>query len=180
MLAVAVGFALLAALAASSMSPPATSPATAPVSAAAISDRKFFAIRWWEAFRLILLLAIGPALFALALATAPMAFRVATTVKPLPGGGFARIEADGEGVANVSTTDASGRMVFRYATDAEIAEAGPARPTQTRGALQQIAALGTVRSRSMGRRSSAWARPWGSGSGGGRGPSPRASAWSSS
>ena len=60
-IAVAAGFVLLAALAASSMSPAATSPAMAPVSAAAISDRKSFAIRWWEAFRLVLLLAIGPA-----------------------------------------------------------------------------------------------------------------------
>ena len=108
-LAVAVGFVLLAALAASSMSPAATSPAMAPVSAAAISDRKSFAIRWWEAFRLVLLLAIGPALVALALATAPMAFRVATKVKPLPGGGSVRIETDPEGDTYVTTTDASGR-----------------------------------------------------------------------
>ena len=142
--AVAVGFALLAALAASSMSPAATSPARAPGSAAAISDRKSFAIRWWEAFRLVLLLAIGPALVALAMATAPMAFRVATTVKPLPGGGSVRISADGEGDTWVTTTDASGRATHRLATDAEIAEAVPARPTQTRGALLQVAALATV------------------------------------
>ena len=69
-LMVAVGFVLLAALAASSMSPAGTSPAMAQGSAAAISGRKSFAIRWWEAFRLVLLLAIGPALVALALATA--------------------------------------------------------------------------------------------------------------
>jgi ABC-type transport system involved in multi-copper enzyme maturation permease subunit len=143
-LAVAVGFVLLAALAASSMSPAATSPAVAPVSAAAISDRKFFAIRWWEAFRLVLLLAIGPALVALAMATAPTAFRVATTVKPLPGGGSVRISMDGEGDTYVTTTDASGRATHRLATDAEIAQAGPARPTQTRGALLRVVALATV------------------------------------
>ncbi len=141
--AVAVGFALLAALAASSMSPAATSPARAPGSAAAISDRKSFAIRWWEAFRLVLLLAIGPALVALAMATAPTAFRVATTVKPLPGGGSVRMVTDGEGDTWVSTTDASGRATWRLATDAEIAEAGPA-PTLTRGALLRVAALATV------------------------------------
>jgi ABC-type transport system involved in multi-copper enzyme maturation permease subunit len=141
--AVAVGFALLAALAASSMSPAARSPARAPGSAAAISDRKSFAIRWWEAFRLVPLLAIGPALVALAMATAPTAFRVATTVKPLPSGGSVSIQTDGEGETYVTTTDASGRRTYHPATDAEIAEAGPA-PTQTRGALLQFAALATV------------------------------------
>jgi ABC-type transport system involved in multi-copper enzyme maturation permease subunit len=143
-LAVAAGFVLLAALAASTMSPAATSPAMAPVCAAAISDRKSFAIRWWEAFRLVLLLAIGPALVALALATAPMPFQVATKVKPLPGGGSVRIETNPWGDTYVTTTDASGRQTARLATDAEIAEAGPAPPTITRGALLQVAALATV------------------------------------
>ncbi len=141
--AVAVGFALLAALAASSMSPAATSPAAAPVSAAAISDRKSFAIRWWEAFRLVPLLAIGPALVALALATAPRAFEVAKKVELFPGGGSVRIQTNWAGDAIVTTIDASGRATYRLATDAEIAEAGPA-PRQTRGALLQVAALATV------------------------------------
>jgi ABC-type transport system involved in multi-copper enzyme maturation permease subunit len=143
-LAVAVGFVLLAALAASSMSPAATSPARAPVSAAAISDRKSFAIRWWEAFRLVLLLAIGPALVALEFATAPMPFRVATKVKPLAGGGSVKIETNLEGETYVTTTDTSGRVTSREATDAEIAEAGPAQPTMTRGALLKIAGLAIV------------------------------------
>jgi ABC-type transport system involved in multi-copper enzyme maturation permease subunit len=140
-LAVAVGFVLLTALAARSMSSAATSPATATVSAAAISDGKSFAIRWWEGFRLALLLAIGPALVALALATAPMPFRVATKVKPLAGGGSVKIETNPAGDTYVTTTDASGRVTFREATDAEITEAGPAQPTVTRGALLQVAAL---------------------------------------
>jgi ABC-type transport system involved in multi-copper enzyme maturation permease subunit len=142
--AVAAGFVLLAALAASSMSPAATPPVMAPVSAATISDLRSFAIRWWEAFRLVLLLAIGPALIALALATAPMAFRVATKVNPLPGGGSVTIETHPMGDTYVTTTDASGHATARLATDAEIAEAGPARPTQTRAALLQVAALATV------------------------------------
>jgi ABC-type transport system involved in multi-copper enzyme maturation permease subunit len=141
--AVALGFALLAALAASSMSPAAASPASAPVSAAAISDRKSFAIRWWESFRMVPLLAIGPALVALALATAPMAFEVAKKVKFLPGGGSVSIQTNGEGDTYVTTTDASRRATHRLATDAEIAEAGPA-PRQTRVALLQVAALATV------------------------------------
>jgi hypothetical protein len=40
-------------------------------------------------------------------------------------------------------TGRSGRATHRLATDAEIAEAGPA-PTQTRGALLRVAALATV------------------------------------
>ena len=43
----------------------------------------------------------------------------------------------------MTTTDASGRATLRLATDAEIAEAGPA-PRPTRGALLQVAALATV------------------------------------
>jgi hypothetical protein len=43
----------------------------------------------------------------------------------------------------VKTTDALRRATYRLATDAEIAEAGPAR-TQTRGALLRIAALASV------------------------------------
>jgi hypothetical protein len=143
-LLVAVGFVLVAALAASSMAQAGTSPAMAPVSAAAISGRKSFAIRWWQAFRLLLLLAIGPALVALALATAPMVFRVATKTKPLPGGGSVTIATNPQGDTYVTTTDASGRMTSRIATDAEIAEAGQAPPTQTRGALLAIAALAIV------------------------------------
>ena len=141
--AVAVGFVLLAALAASSMSLAATSPAMAGVSAATISDRKSFAIRWWEAFRLVLLLAIGPALVALALATAPMAFRVARNVKPLPGGGSVTMHTNPLGDTYVTKTDASNRTTTRLATDAEIAEAGPAPPIQTRGTLLQVAAMAT-------------------------------------
>jgi ABC-type transport system involved in multi-copper enzyme maturation permease subunit len=142
---VAVGLILLAALAASSISPDATPPVMAPVSAATISDRRSFAIRWWEAFRLVLLLAIGPALVALALATAPMPFRVATKVKSLPGGGSSKIETDSWGDTYVTTTDASGHTAApREATDAEIAEAGPAPPTVTRGGLLQVAALAIV------------------------------------
>ena len=116
----------------------------APASARAISGRKSFAIRWWEAFRLLLLLAIGPALVALALATAPMAFRVATTVKPLPGGGSVTIATNAQGDTYVTTTDASRRTTSRIATDAEIAEAGQAPAGPTRGALLAIAALAIV------------------------------------
>ena len=74
-----------------------------------------------------------------------MPFRVATKVKPLPGGGSSKIETDSWGDTYVTTTDASGHTaVRRDATDAEIAEAGPAPPTQTRGGLLQVAALAIV------------------------------------
>ena len=82
------------------------------MSAATISDRRSFAIRWWEAFRLVLLLAIGPALVALALATGPVPFRVVTKVKPLPGGGTVKIQTNYGGNTYVTTTDASGRATI--------------------------------------------------------------------
>src|SRR5207245_1054855 len=88
-----------------------------------------------------LLLAIGPSLVALALATAPVAFRVALKTKPLPGGGSVTIATSDQGDTYVTKTDASRRTTSQIATDAEIAEAGPARPAQTRGALLAIAAL---------------------------------------
>jgi hypothetical protein len=139
-LGVVVGFYLIAALAASTRSRAGGAPAAAP-GPAAVLDGKWFAIRWWEAFRLVLLLAIGPALVALALATAPEVFRVATTVKPLPGGGSVRIETNREGETWAVTTDAAGKVTVREATEAEIAAAGLAVPLRDRGTSLTIAAL---------------------------------------
>jgi hypothetical protein len=112
--------------------------------AATISDRKRFAIRWWEAFRLVLLLAIGPTLVALALATAPRAIKVVPKTTTLPGGGTSKIETHPDGETYVTTTDASGRRTVRNATAAEIAAAGPAPPLLTRARLLAIAAIAIV------------------------------------
>jgi ABC-type transport system involved in multi-copper enzyme maturation permease subunit len=139
-IAVAVGFYLIAALAATTTSRSGGAPAAAP-GPAAVLDRKSFAIRWWEAFRLVLLLAIGPALVALAMATAPEVFRVATTVKPLPGGGSVRIETNPQGETWAVTTDAAKKVTFREATEAEIAAAGPAVPLRDHSTSLTIAAL---------------------------------------
>ena len=136
--------------------------------------------RWWEAFRLVLLLAIGPALVALGAGHGPREPQVVTKVKPLPGGGSVTIETDPSGITYVTTTDASGSRSIRNATDAEIAAAEPEPPSRTRAGLLAIAALAVSRSWPTGRRSSAWAWRWGSGSGAEAGRSPRASAWSSS
>ena len=142
--AVAVGFVLLAALAASSMSPAATSPAMAPVSAAAISGP--------EVLRDPVVGGLPPGPAA---GDRPRAGRPGAGHGPdgLPGrdegqasprGRLGQDRDESGGDTYVTTTDASGRTTYRLATDAEIAEAGPAPPTQTRGALLQVAALATV------------------------------------
>ncbi len=87
--------------------------------------RELFARRWWESFRLVLLLAIGPAFIALALATGRMPVHVLPAVKKLPGGVIERIETHGTGNTYVTTTDAAGVMRFRFPTAAEMAAATP-------------------------------------------------------
>jgi hypothetical protein len=144
-LLVAVGFHLLSALACSEMFRGRTSPDMAPEPAAAILDRRLFAIRWWEALRLVLLLATGPALVALALATAPTPVRVVSKVTNLPGGGTSRIDTEPSGITYVATTDASGVSTFREATAAEIAAATESiPPRRSRAGMLAIAALAVV------------------------------------
>jgi ABC-type transport system involved in multi-copper enzyme maturation permease subunit len=139
---VAVGFHLLAALAASSMSRGATVRAMAPGSAASSPGRRLFAIRWWESFRLVLLLAIGPALIALALATAPVSIRVVDKETKLAGGGTDRIYTDPSGNIYVVTTDATGKSrTIREATDAEIAAAEKVPQRRDRAGSLAMAAL---------------------------------------
>jgi ABC-type transport system involved in multi-copper enzyme maturation permease subunit len=142
----AIGFHLLSALAASGMSRGGTPPAMAPGPEAAMPGRKLFAIRWWEAFRPVLLLAIGPALLALALATASTPIRVAPNVTNLPGGGKSSIDTEPTGIAYVATTDASGKVTtFREPTAAELAAvARPVPPPQGRGSMLAIAGLAVV------------------------------------
>src|SRR5262249_51602472 len=92
-----VGFGLLCALAPLSISKndaPNASPAEAAPDAL---DRSTFARRWWENYRLVLVLAIGPALFAPALALARVPIHVTPRVTKLPNGVTERIETHGTG-----------------------------------------------------------------------------------
>ena len=59
---------------------PPYAPETTPI----VSDGRFLLRRWWESFRLVLLLAIGPAMLATALATThePVRFVAKTTMNP--------------------------------------------------------------------------------------------------
>jgi ABC-type transport system involved in multi-copper enzyme maturation permease subunit len=123
------GFALLSALAPLSIRPMHTSHVPAVGPEAMILDRRTFARRWWETFRLVLLLAIGPSLFALALAIARVPVHVIPKETKLPGGITERIETHGSGTTYVMRTDASGANTFRFATDEEIAAAMPVIPT---------------------------------------------------
>jgi hypothetical protein len=139
-----VGFAVLAALAAGSTSRGMATPSPSPAAAAAILDRSPFAIRWWESFRLVPLLTIGPALAALAMATAPVAIQVMTKEKTLPGGVKERIYTDPSGITCVMTIDANGVATVREATDAEFAAAEKVTQTRDRAAALGVAALAVV------------------------------------
>jgi hypothetical protein len=96
-----------------------------------IVDRRSLVVRWWEGFRLVLLLAIGPALIALAQVTAHMPVRVVPKVTTLPGGGSVTIATEPSGTTYVTTVDASGTRGMRLATDEEIAAAAPAVPSRS-------------------------------------------------
>jgi hypothetical protein len=112
--------------------------------AAPILDRKAFARRWWEAARLLLLLAIGPALIALAVATVPLPLRVVTRVTPGPGGTMVTIRTGPLGETHVFTEDATRIREVREATPAEIAAAEPDPQAGVRLLLLTRAALAVV------------------------------------
>jgi ABC-type transport system involved in multi-copper enzyme maturation permease subunit len=137
-----IGFGLASALAASSMSRKGAGPAATPEPGPWVLDRRTAARRWWEAARLVLLLAIGPALVAVAIATTPTPFQVVRKETPLPGGGWVVIDTDRWGDTNVTTTDGRGvATTIRAATAEEIAEAGVAPPAQARGTMLMLAAV---------------------------------------
>jgi hypothetical protein len=125
-LLVTAGFLLLSALSPWSTATGWAPRASALEPAAVLVNRRSLVVRWWEGFRLVLLLAIGPALIALALATARTPFRVVPKVTTLPGGATATIATEPSGTTYVTTVDASGNRSIRPATDAEIAAAAPA------------------------------------------------------
>jgi hypothetical protein len=142
-LLVAVGFGLLSVLAASSMSRFRAEPSPV-LGPAAVLDRRAFAARWWASFRMVLLLAIGPALVALALAWTPIPRQIRARMMPRPGGGTIMIQSNPTGNVYVITTDATGFQTVREATEAEIAAAEAAPPLQTRAASLGVAALAVV------------------------------------
>ena len=119
------GFLLLSALAPLSIFPRNASHVRTAEAAAALLDRSTLPRRWWESFRLVPMLAIGPALFVLALATARMPIHVTPKTTMLPGGATEKIDTYSDGTTYVTTTDASGVNTMRFATEEEIAAATP-------------------------------------------------------
>ena len=101
-------------------------------SPAAIADRRLVVGRWWEAFRLVLLLAIGPAFLAFALTMARMPVWVVAKSTTLPNGSTERIDTDSSRKAYVTTTDTSGRQTMRAATAEEFAAATKISPPWNR------------------------------------------------
>ncbi len=135
-LLIAVGFLLLAVMAPLSITRTGMPQAMTWEPVAAVPDRGLFASRWWESFRLVLLLAIGPALIGLALVTVHRPVRVLQKVTKLPDGSEERIETlHPSNITYVITTDATGgQLKMRKATDAEIA-ARPVLPVRSRTSL---------------------------------------------
>jgi ABC-type transport system involved in multi-copper enzyme maturation permease subunit len=141
---VTVGLILVAALAASSISRGRTPGVPVLESESVTIDRKQFAARWWQSFRLVLLLAIGPALIAHTLATAGRPVEVSKSTD-LPGGGTQQIHTYPSGRTYVYTDSKAGTVPqFRYATDAEIAAAMPALPPSRLARLLSIAVLAVI------------------------------------
>ena len=135
------GFLLLSALAPLSMFRSDASHVRAVEAAAVSLDRSAFTRRWWESFRLVLLLATGPAFLALALATARTPIHVTSTVKMLPGGVRVSIDTHGNGTTYVTSTDTAGVTTFRFATAEEIAAATPLTTSLPRGRFLGTAVL---------------------------------------
>ena len=138
-LLIAAGLFLLAVKAPRSVTPAGKPQELAPNPSAAL-DRKGFAGQWWESFRLVLLLAIGPALIGLALVTAYQPVRVVSSLTTLPDGTTEWIATDPSGTTYVTTKRPSGQSSVRVATDAEIA-ARPVQPSESRGVLLAMAFL---------------------------------------
>ena len=122
-LLVTLGFLLLSVLSPLSGTRGAMQRPLALESPAAITDRRSVVGRWWEAFRLVLLLAIGPAFIAFAMVTGRMPVWVFSETKTLPNGSTERIETVPEYGAYVITTNPSGSQSMRAATTEEIAAA---------------------------------------------------------
>ncbi len=122
-----VGFLLLTMIAPSSISRAEPPRAMALEPSTEVRDRRWFVGRWWESFRLVLLLAIGPALIGLALATVHRPVQVVPKDTAFPDGSTERIITMHPSYTTyVITTDRSGSQRMREATAAEIA----ARPVQ--------------------------------------------------
>jgi ABC-type transport system involved in multi-copper enzyme maturation permease subunit len=94
--ALAIGLVLVVAVPAKSIATGSPRPAPAPEAAQTAPRRNLILRRWWESFRLVLLLAIGPAILALALATAHRTILPVTKATTLPSGGqtFTWVEPD--------------------------------------------------------------------------------------
>ncbi len=142
-LLIAVGLLLLAVRAPLSIASAGTPRPSGLEPSLAIPDRRVFAARWWESFRLVLLLAIGPALIGLALVTVPMPFSVVPKVTTLPDGSTERIATNPSGITFVTTFPTTGYPSSRVATEEEIA-ARPVDHGPSRASLSSAACLAVL------------------------------------
>jgi ABC-type transport system involved in multi-copper enzyme maturation permease subunit len=139
-LLVTLGFLLLSVLAPSSITRGAMQRPLA-LESPAITGRRLVVGRWWEAFRLVPLLAVGPAFIAFAMVTARMPVWVFSETKTLPNGSTERIETVPEYGTYVITTNPSGSQSMRAATAEEIAAAPKFSPPWNPGGSSLTAVL---------------------------------------
>ena len=118
---VAVGLLLVSAVATLSMSREREPRVLGVETAAVLSGWRFVLHKWWQTFRLVPILMIGPALIALALTTAYRNVLAAPKLTTLPTGARVWIWADSSGVPLVTTVDPSGGQGVRMATPEEVA-----------------------------------------------------------
>ncbi len=121
-LMVTAGLLLVAVHATGSISRPAMVREPDGTSVVLTPDRRLLGVRWWESYRLVLLLTIGPALLDLAVGTAYRPVTVVPATKTLPDGTKEEIRTDvWTGTTEVITRPPSGAAIRRKATAAEIA-----------------------------------------------------------
>jgi ABC-type transport system involved in multi-copper enzyme maturation permease subunit len=141
-LIVAIGLLLVSTVATMSMSRERQPRLLGVEAATVLSVRRLVLVKWWESFRLVLILAIGPLLIAPALATAHQVIPIVPKVTNLPTGTTVVISTDGAGTPIVTTIQPSGARIVRMATPEEITEATGLVPREPRlGQQLSIAAL---------------------------------------
>jgi hypothetical protein len=86
-----------------------------------VSAQKLFLNGWWRPFRLVLLLAIGPALIALEMATTYRNVLAEPKTKNLSSGAIETTSKDSTDTVYLTTTKSGGNPVVRRATPEEVA-----------------------------------------------------------
>jgi ABC-type transport system involved in multi-copper enzyme maturation permease subunit len=115
-----VGYLLVSALAAVSISGEGSRSVLQADAAGHVSARELVLRKSWGSFRLVLLMAIGPALIALAMTTTYKNILPFAKIANLPDGTRITTSQDSTGTVSVTTIEPSGRQVVRPSTREEV------------------------------------------------------------